>query len=85
MRTEIDGSPEGLDGYVTGPGGYAAESAEAFAGIDGKLLGMAAGVVIVILLFTYRSPVLWVLPVLSAGIALFVAQAASTSQPTRPG
>jgi putative drug exporter of the RND superfamily len=75
MRAEIDGSPEGLDGYVTGPGGYSAESAEAFAGIDGKLLGMAAAVVVVILLLTYRSPVLWVLPVLSAGIALFVAQA----------
>ncbi len=76
MRDEIDGAPAGLEGYVTGPGGYAAESAEAFAGIDGKLLAMAASVVVVILLLTYRSPVLWVLPVVSAGIALFVAQAA---------
>jgi RND superfamily putative drug exporter len=76
MRAEIDGSPDGLEGHVTGPGGYSAESAEAFSGIDGKLLAMAAGVVVVILLLTYRSPVLWVLPLLSAGIALFVAQAA---------
>jgi RND superfamily putative drug exporter len=75
IREVTEGSPDGLDVYVTGPGGYAADSAEAFAGIDGKLLGMAATVVIVILLFTYRSPLLWMLPVLSAGVALFVAQA----------
>ena len=31
--------------------------------------------VIVILLFTYRSPILWLLPVVSAGAALLVAQA----------
>jgi RND superfamily putative drug exporter len=75
MRGTLDSTPEGLDHYVTGPGGYAADSADAFAGIDGKLLGIAAVVVIVILLFTYRSPVLWILPVLSAGVALFAAQA----------
>ena len=32
-------------------------------------------VVIVILLLTYRSPILWLLPVISAGVALTVAQA----------
>jgi RND superfamily putative drug exporter len=32
-------------------------------------------VVIVLLLLTYRSPVLWLLPILSAGVALTVAQA----------
>ena len=72
---QLDDAPDGLDHYVTGPGGYAAESAEAFAGIDGMLLAIAAGVVIVILLFTYRSPVLWILPLFSAGVALTVAQA----------
>ncbi|WP_241997646.1 MMPL family transporter [Kribbella sp. VKM Ac-2569] len=67
--------PDGLSFHVTGPGGFAADSQEAFAGIDGKLLYSAAAVVIVILLLTYRSPVLWLLPVLSAGVALFAAQA----------
>ena len=60
---------------MTGPGGFSADSQEAFAGIDGKLLYSAAAVVIVILLLTYRSPVLWLLPLLSAGVALFAAQA----------
>ncbi|MGH3472874.1 MAG: MMPL family transporter, partial [Nocardioidaceae bacterium] len=40
--------------HITGPGGSAADSAKAFAGIDGTLLFSAAGVVIIILLLTYR-------------------------------
>jgi RND superfamily putative drug exporter len=67
--------PGGLDFHVTGPGGTAADSSEAFAGIDGKLLYSAAGVVVVILLLTYRSPVLWALPLFSAATALTSAQA----------
>jgi RND superfamily putative drug exporter len=67
--------PDGLSFHITGPGGFGADSQEAFAGIDGKLLYSAAGVVIVILLLTYRSPVLWLLPLVSAGVALFSAQA----------
>jgi putative drug exporter of the RND superfamily len=61
--------------WVTGPGGNAADSAEAFAGIDGTLLFAALGVVVLILLLTYRSPVLWVLPIFSAVVALFCSQA----------
>jgi putative drug exporter of the RND superfamily len=61
--------------YVAGPGGQAADSAAAFAGIDGKLLYSTVIVVVIILLLTYRSPLLWLLPVMSAGVALTVAQA----------
>jgi RND superfamily putative drug exporter len=68
--TKIDG----VTFHLAGQGGQASDSAEAFAGLDGKLLGFTVLVVIVILLLTYRSPLLWVLPVLSAGVALFVAQ-----------
>ena len=75
LRTITDKSPDGLSSHITGPGGFASDSSEAFDGIDGKLLFSAMAVVIVILLFTYRSPVLWILPVFSAGVALFVAEA----------
>jgi RND superfamily putative drug exporter len=68
-------TPDGLSVHVTGPGGYAADSSAAFDGIDGKLLLSAVAVVIVILLFTYRSPLLWILPVFSAVVSLFVAEA----------
>ena len=61
--------------HVTGPFGIAADSASAFEGIDGALLFATIGVVVIILLITYRSPMLWLLPVISAGVALVVAQA----------
>ena len=75
MREITDESPRGLSVHITGPGGFAADSSEAFEGIDGKLLYSALAVVVLILLLTYRSPVLWMLPVFSAVVALMVAQA----------
>jgi RND superfamily putative drug exporter len=75
MRDIAADSPEGLSVHFTGPGGFAADSSEAFSGIDSKLLYAATAVVVVILLFTYRSPVLWLLPVFSALVALTSAQA----------
>ena len=56
------------------PGGQAADSAAAFGGLDTTLLFATLGVVVVILLFTYRSPVLWLLPIFSAVTALMVSQ-----------
>jgi RND superfamily putative drug exporter len=66
---------DGVSTHVAGAGGQAADSAEAFAGIDGTLLFASLGVVIVILLFTYRSPILWLLPIVSAMFALFTSEA----------
>jgi RND superfamily putative drug exporter len=64
----------GLAFHIAGPLGNAADSASAFKGIDGTLLYATLAVVIVLLLITYRSPVLWLLPVMSAGVALVAAQ-----------
>ena len=65
----------GLTVHIAGPLGYAADSGKAFKGIDGTLLYSALAVVIIILLITYRSPTLWLLPVISAGVALITAEA----------
>ncbi|WP_408619081.1 MMPL family transporter [Jiangella endophytica] len=75
MNDIIGGGPDGLNAYVAGPAGVSADFADAFEGIDGTLLYAAMGVVIVILLFSYRSPVLWIIPVFSAFTALTAAQA----------
>jgi RND superfamily putative drug exporter len=65
---------EGLPSYVTGPGGQFADFAAAFEGIDTNLLFTTIGVILIILLLIYRSPVF--IPVLaSAGFALVLAQA----------
>ena len=59
-----------LDGHLTGALGVLADLLEAFAGIDGILLLVALAVVLVILLIVYRSPVLPLLVLSSAMIAL---------------
>jgi RND superfamily putative drug exporter len=61
--------------YVTGPGGYFADFANVFSGFDSTLLYVTAAVVMVILLLTYRSPVLWLLPLTTVFVALTAAQA----------
>ena len=65
----------GLSVYVGGPAASAADELKIFKGIDTTLLYATLAVVIGILLLTYRSPVLWLLPIISAGVALTVAQA----------
>ncbi|MGY1828064.1 MULTISPECIES: MMPL family transporter [unclassified Blastococcus] len=66
---------EGTDSYVTGPGGIFADFANGFAGIDGLLLAAAFGVVLLILLVVYRSPILPFLVIGTAGLALTAANA----------
>jgi len=65
----------GLHVYIGGPAATANDEIKIFKGIDSTLLYAALAVVIVLLLLTYRSPVLWLLPIISAGVALTVAQA----------
>jgi len=61
--------------HVTGPAGYATDFAEIFSGFDATLLYITAAIVIVILLLTYRSPTLWLLPLTCVFVALTAAQA----------
>src|SRR5215475_5779135 len=75
VRAITRSGADGMASHVTGPLGYAADFSEVFKCIDSTLLYATLAVVIVILLITYRSPVLWLLPVGSAGVALITAQA----------
>jgi len=60
----------GVSGYVTGAGGLFAELAKVFGELDTKLLFSTLIVVALILLIVYRSPFLWVLPLVSSMFAL---------------
>jgi RND superfamily putative drug exporter len=73
-RDLAERGPPGLASHVTGPAGGGADQFEVFQSLDGFLLMAAGLVVIVLLLFIYRSPVLWFVPVLSAVFALGLAQ-----------
>jgi RND superfamily putative drug exporter len=63
----------GVDAYVTGPGGLFGDLFAAFGTIDSTLLLTTLGVVAVILIVVYRSPILWIIPLLSALFALTLA------------
>jgi putative drug exporter of the RND superfamily len=73
LRTAVE--VEGTDSFVTGPAGIFADFSAAFEGIDGLLLLAAFGVVLIILLVVYRSPLLPLLVIATAGLALTAANA----------
>ncbi|ALG15177.1 MMPL family transporter [Kibdelosporangium phytohabitans] len=68
--------PDGLRVNVTGPAGFTADFGEVFGGIDGQLLVITAIVVVVILVLVYRSPLLPIVVLASAGLALVLSSAA---------
>jgi putative drug exporter of the RND superfamily len=70
IKVAQSGNPAGLEAHSAGAGGLLVAFIDAFEGIDGKLLGIAGTVVILLLLLVYRSPVLWIFPLFSAGMAL---------------
>ncbi|WP_395638979.1 MMPL family transporter [Pseudolysinimonas sp.] len=64
-----DGLPDALEARLSGPVGFQADISDAFAGADFRLLAITAAVVGILLIITYRSPVLWIVPLLTVGIA----------------
>ncbi|MGR4850943.1 MMPL family transporter [Streptomyces sp. LARHCF252] len=75
IRDDVGEGGGGLAVHITGPGGTSADFAEAFEGIDSTLLFSAMVVVIVMLLITYRSLTLLVVPLIAVVCALFTSQA----------
>ncbi|MEU0549960.1 MMPL family transporter [Micromonospora sp. NPDC005979] len=73
VRDIAGGDRDGLTVDVAGPAGLLADLIEVFSAIDGPLLLVTLVVVLVILLIVYRSPVLWVFPLLAAGMSYALA------------
>jgi RND superfamily putative drug exporter len=67
------GKANGFVSHVTGIAALVSDLFGAFGGIDSSLLFITLGVVSFILILVYRSPVLWILPLLSAILALSTA------------
>lgn len=79
MRTDLrDGAPEGIEVRVTGPAAIQADLAGVFDGANLRLLLVTASVVTVLLVVTYRSPILWFFPLLVVGVADRTAAIAAT-------
>ncbi len=67
------GSP--LKAHLTGPAGVLTDASAVFGSIDITLLLTTIGLVFVLLIVLYRSPILAVIPLLAVGVALLVADA----------
>ncbi|MFE2125765.1 MMPL family transporter [Streptomyces amritsarensis] len=72
VRAAADSVP-GLSARIAGPAATQADLADAFSGIDGLLLGVALGAVLLILLLVYRSLLLPLVIIMSSVFALGLA------------
>src|SRR4051794_25553764 len=64
LRAALDNVPDTLTVEVTGGPAFTADLTKVFDGADVTLLAVTAGVVALLLLITYRSPFLWIVPLL---------------------
>lgn len=78
-------APPGLETAVGGPAGSLIDSIEVFDDLDSTLMLATGAVVALLLLLTYRSPLLWLLPLLSVGFAAVLTQAATYALATWAG
>jgi RND superfamily putative drug exporter len=62
IRDRAGTSRDGLEVKVTGAAGYSLDAIKVFGGVNGPLLFAAAGIVLILLIAIYRSPIFWVIP-----------------------
>ncbi|MEV0218315.1 MMPL family transporter [Streptomyces sp. NPDC050704] len=73
---EIAGAnaPPGVDAEVGGPAGSLTDSVAVFDSLDSTLMIATGLIVAALLLITYRSPVLWLFPLIAVGFAAVLTQ-----------
>lgn len=70
LRTAAaENAPQGLRVQITGGPAFGADIANSFSGANVTLLAVTAAVVALLLIVTYRSPTLWLVPLLVIAIA----------------
>lgn len=74
-----EGLPGDLRAELTGGPAFGADIADSFSGANFTLLAVTAAVVALLLIITYRSPVLWLVPLLVIGFADRVAAVVGAS------
>ncbi len=80
LRTAAaNGLPADLLAHVTGGPAFGADIASAFTNANITLLAVTTAVVALLLIATYRSPVLWLVPLMVVGFADRVAAAVGTA------
>ena len=79
LRDTLDEqAPDGIRAEVTGPAAVQSDLSAVFDGANTRLLAVTASVVALLLVITYRSPILWLVPLTVVGIADQVAAVFAT-------
>jgi RND superfamily putative drug exporter len=78
-KSAAEGLPDDLRTEVTGGPAFGADIANSFSGANITLLAVTAAVVALLLIATYRSPVLWLVPLAVIGFADRVAAVVGTA------
>ncbi|MBE2319774.1 MMPL family transporter [Solirubrobacter sp. CPCC 204708] len=69
VRDRAGTAQDGLEVKVTGAAGYSLDAIKVFGGVNGPLLFAAAGIVLILLIAIYRSPIFWAIPFFSVLLA----------------
>lgn len=70
MREDIkQNAPADLSIAITGGAAFGADVADAFSGANFTLLAVTVAIVALLLILTYRSPVLWLIPLVGVALA----------------
>jgi RND superfamily putative drug exporter len=64
-RDAIEGERDGLETKITGGAGFSADAITVFENINGTLLLAAVSLVVFLLIVIYRSPMFWLVPLIS--------------------
>ncbi|MGA5198163.1 MMPL family transporter [Streptomyces exfoliatus] len=64
-----------VSGEVGGPGALATDASEVYNSLDGPLLYTTVAIVAILLIVIYRSPFLWLVPLVVASVADFLSKA----------
>ncbi|MBB5933051.1 MMPL family transporter [Streptomyces zagrosensis] len=75
IRDVVDDHPQGLSAEVGGSGALGSDANKVFESVDGMLMLATAAVVALLLILTYRSPFLWLVPLVAVGVATMTAMA----------
>jgi RND superfamily putative drug exporter len=81
-HSAAEGLPDDLRAEVTGGPAFGADIADSFSGANFTLLAVTATVVALLLIITYRSPVLWLVPLIVIAVADRVAAVVGTAVAT---
>src|SRR3954447_10354712 len=69
IRDRIGEPDKGLEVRLTGAAGFSLDAIKVFGGVNGTLLYAAGGIVLILLIIIYRSPVFWAIPFFSVLLA----------------